>query len=177
MNQTFHRQQGFSLVEVIITLGVFSFAFVGLLGMFPVALEQSRNCVNETRSAQLARMVYATLATDDYEQAQCFGADTDPKLDLDQSPSVILYASYDVRNKATITRATSSNSAAPANAEYRLELSFVPPDASSDPLKIPDSPLRGTVAHLRILGEPKHNLVIFEGSEFISKPSRAVFTR
>lgn len=177
MNRSTTGRCGFSLIEVIITIAVFSFAFVGLIGMFPVALEQSRNCVNETRSAQMARMVFATLNTDDFDQAKCFGTDTDPTLDLATATSVVLYASYDVRNKATIVRALKPTQPPPTNAEYRLELSFVPPPTPSTPDTVPDSPLRGTVAHLRILGEPKHNLVIFEAVEFVSKPGRAVLNR
>jgi type II secretory pathway pseudopilin PulG len=161
---------GFSLVEVIITIGVISFAFVGLLGVFPLALDQSRACINETRSAQLARMVFATLASETYTSAQCFAEAGGSPLDLSTLNSttdpVVLFASYDVRNEAKIVRTAS----APSAAEYRLELRFEPATTSS-------GSTRGTLVRLKIVDEPARRNIVFEGTQFLGKSPRAVFAK
>ncbi len=162
--------RGFSLIEVIITVGVISFALVGLMGIFPIALEQSRNCIDETRSAQLARMVFATLAGEPVAAAECFGGENGGTLNLetiDTSTSpVVLYASYDVTKQVAIVRTVTP----PRDAEYRLELRFEPALTAS-------GSYRGTLARLQILAEPMRKNAIFETTQFFDKSPRAVFAR
>ncbi len=50
-----HR--GFSLVEVVLSLGVVSFAFVGLVGLIPVGLESFSQAVDSTVTTQIAQRV------------------------------------------------------------------------------------------------------------------------
>lgn len=163
-------QRGFSLIEVIITVSVISFALVGLMGLFPIALEQSRNSIDETRSAQMARMVFATLAAEDFNAAECFGPKNGGTLNLETiakgSAPVVLYASYDVRNQAAIVRTATP----PANAEYRLELRFEPAETGG-------GSVRGTLARLQILAEPMRTNAIFETTQFLDRSPRAVFAK
>jgi uncharacterized protein (TIGR02598 family) len=160
---------GFTLVEVIITIGVVSFAFVGLLGVFPLALEQSRSCIDETRSAQLGRMVFATLVGENFNSAKCF-ADSGTPLDLatlnEASAPVVLYASYDVRDVVKVVRTAQ----APPNAEYRLELRFQPAQTTG-------GISRGTFVRLQIMGEPQRKGIAFEATQFVCKSSRAVLVK
>jgi type II secretory pathway pseudopilin PulG len=54
-------QNAFSLVEVVLALGVISFAIVAILGVFPVGLGTSRSAQDETRAPQIAQTFFATL--------------------------------------------------------------------------------------------------------------------
>jgi hypothetical protein len=170
MRRATRARSGFSLVEVSITLGVMAFALVGLIGLLPLALDQTRNSVDETRGAQLARMVCSTLEGESYKAAKCFGGTTSTPLDLSTltaaSAPVILYASYDVRNEAKIVR----TDIAPPEAEYRLELRFVP--APLMPASTP-GPVRGQAVNLKITAYPAQKTVVFEGVEFLSRLQRS----
>lgn len=53
----------FSLVEVVLALGVVAFAIVAILGAFPAGLHTSRSSQNETRAAQIAQDILTSLAS------------------------------------------------------------------------------------------------------------------
>lgn len=55
--------RGFSLVEVVIAIGVVSFAIVAILGVFPVGLNTGRSAQNETRATQIAQDILASLVS------------------------------------------------------------------------------------------------------------------
>lgn len=55
------RASAFSLVEVVIALGLVSFCFVGVIGLLPVGLNQQSKAVQSTRATQLAMAVAADL--------------------------------------------------------------------------------------------------------------------
>jgi len=57
------RPSGFSLVEVVLALGVLSFSILAIMGIIPAGLSSSRSSQDETRAAQLAQMVFASLAS------------------------------------------------------------------------------------------------------------------
>lgn len=52
----------FSLVEVVLALGVVSFAIVAILGILPVGLSTGHSAQDETRAAQIAEDILASLA-------------------------------------------------------------------------------------------------------------------
>jgi type II secretory pathway pseudopilin PulG len=51
------RLTGFSLVEVTLSLAIFSFALVAIIGLFPVALRTARESNAETRATLIARRI------------------------------------------------------------------------------------------------------------------------
>lgn len=55
------KQQGFSLVEVVSSLGIISFGLVALLGLLPVGLRVSRDSRDSTASAQITQY-FSSLA-------------------------------------------------------------------------------------------------------------------
>ena len=72
MNQKIQYRAGFSLVEVIVALGIVAFAFVGLLGIIPSGLGSFRQSVDQARAltalnmvASAARTSKFTVGTDD----------------------------------------------------------------------------------------------------------------
>src|SRR5205823_7388168 len=56
------RQSAFSLVEVVLALGVLSFAIVAILGLIPIGLQTSHSSQDETRAAQIAQSILATFS-------------------------------------------------------------------------------------------------------------------
>ncbi len=52
---------GFSLVEIVMALGIVSFAIVGIMGLFPVAMKSALESQRETRAAQIAQQIFSDL--------------------------------------------------------------------------------------------------------------------
>src|SRR5437763_9606573 len=57
-----NQKQAFSLVEVVLALGVVSFAIVAILGLIPTGLQTSHSSQDETRAAQIAQSILATFS-------------------------------------------------------------------------------------------------------------------
>jgi uncharacterized protein (TIGR02598 family) len=55
--------RGFSLIEVVLALGIISFAIVGIIGMMPVAMKSAGDSMRETDATLIARRVFAELKT------------------------------------------------------------------------------------------------------------------
>jgi len=55
------RKDGFSLVEVVLALGIVAFAVVAILGMFPVALGAAKDSLSETHAAMIAQLIVGQL--------------------------------------------------------------------------------------------------------------------
>lgn len=53
--------RGFSLVEVVLALGVIAFAIVGIMGLFPVAMRAAQESQRETRATLIARQILTDL--------------------------------------------------------------------------------------------------------------------
>jgi type II secretory pathway pseudopilin PulG len=56
------RRFGFSLVEVVLALGVVSFAIVAILGLIPTGLQTSHSSQDETRASQIAQSILVTFS-------------------------------------------------------------------------------------------------------------------
>lgn len=56
-------ERGFSLVEVTLALGIIAFALVGIMAMFPVAINSARESQQETRATFIAQALFADLQT------------------------------------------------------------------------------------------------------------------
>lgn len=52
---------GFSLIEVVIALGLVSFCFIGIIGLLPAGLNQQSNATRSTSATQLAMSVATDL--------------------------------------------------------------------------------------------------------------------
>lgn len=55
-----HRK-AFSLIEIVLALGIISFALVGIMGLFPVAMKSAQESQRETRAAQIAMQIFSDL--------------------------------------------------------------------------------------------------------------------
>lgn len=52
---------GFSMVEVVLTLGVIGFALLAIIGLLPIGLQSGRASIQETRANHLAEKIFSTL--------------------------------------------------------------------------------------------------------------------
>lgn len=106
---------GFSLVEVVLALGVVTFAIVAILGMVPTGLSTSHGAQDETRAAQIAQAVLSSIAS----QAQTQFANI--QLPLDGAATSTL----DLTTTATKTIYADNNAklvAAPTGAAYAVNI-------------------------------------------------------
>jgi uncharacterized protein (TIGR02598 family) len=117
---------GFSLVEVALAVGIISFAFVAILGIFPKAMDASRTSIVETRAAQLARSVFATIqsqAAANFTNCNCYGKILDLTA-LDASSPVMLYAQYPVQTTYSSTPSPQPIISSSTNSIYTIKLNF-----------------------------------------------------
>jgi uncharacterized protein (TIGR02598 family) len=122
----------FSLVEVVLALGVVAFAIVAILGIIPTGLSTSHSAQDDTRSAQIAQDFINSMAS----QAQTNfaavkltipGNANPPTLDLTSSstsPAAQLYANNDGKLSDTATNATYSVQVSTNNAPIGFDSGY-----------------------------------------------------
>lgn len=93
------RAFGFSLVEVVLALGVVGFAIVAILGMIPIGLNTGHDAQNDTRAAQIAQAILSTVASQtqtQFSNIQLPLNDTSvTSFDLTSSQTKTIYADND----------------------------------------------------------------------------------
>lgn len=116
-----HRNAGFSLIEVVMALGIVSFAIVAILGIFPIALSSNRSGMNEARAAQIVRAITGTIDAQSatFSTINCYGATLNLTTLKKNDPLVTLYASYP-SSPSQPTFSTTPNS----DSIYTIELRF-----------------------------------------------------
>jgi uncharacterized protein (TIGR02598 family) len=60
-------QSGFSLVEVVLAVGVIAFAFVAILGLLPAGLTQFRQAMDNSIASQIAQRVIMDAQQSDFD--------------------------------------------------------------------------------------------------------------
>lgn len=105
------RRAAFSLLEVVIALGVVTVGIVGILAVIPTALQTGHSAQDETRAAHIAQSVFGSLVAQAPSQFNNLrfllsdGVTLSPSIDLGTtlSPAVTLYADNDgkLTNSAT----------------------------------------------------------------------------
>ena len=86
----------FSLIEVVLSLGVIAFALVAILGVFPVGLAANRSSISDTRAAQIINAVEATIDAqcDTFTNVQCYGETLDLSTLSNTTTTRTLYVTY-----------------------------------------------------------------------------------
>jgi uncharacterized protein (TIGR02598 family) len=90
--------KGFSLVEIVLALGVISFALVAIIGLLPIGLASGRASIQETRANLLAQQIFATLRSQPFTAVdmKSLGPNTTVDLSTENGPlGTPLYATYD----------------------------------------------------------------------------------
>ncbi|MGF1679020.1 MAG: hypothetical protein ACFCUX_07480 [Candidatus Methylacidiphilales bacterium] len=62
--------QAFSLIEIVLALGIMSFALVSILGLFPMALTTAAESKAETRIALIAQTLWAEIQSSQNDSAK-----------------------------------------------------------------------------------------------------------
>jgi uncharacterized protein (TIGR02598 family) len=91
------RTAAFTLVEVVVTLGVIAFALVAIIGLFPIGLKSGRLSIEETRANALSAEVFNSI------RAQPFAAITFGALGNGSAPSIDL-STADTSGSSTKTQ-------------------------------------------------------------------------
>jgi uncharacterized protein (TIGR02598 family) len=109
---------GFSLVEVVIALGIVSFAVLAIVGMMPMALKSAQESMRETDATLIAQRIFAELKTGR-------GANRTVTKDTNNSPNSFTNISLTAHNSTDNFLAFTQDgivqtnaTAAPANAAY-----------------------------------------------------------
>ena len=93
----FNTSGGFSLIEVVLALGVVTFAFVALFGMLPVGLNAFNNSIDATMEAQIAQSVMSQLRQAKFSQLGILYNDTQAGLYSSPAGAPSFYKSYTTR--------------------------------------------------------------------------------
>ena len=111
---------GFSLIEVVLALGIIAFALVAILGVFPTGLSSNRTSVSDTRAAALANAIFATIdaQSNTFSAVQCYGTTLDLTT-LSTTDSKTIYASYSSPSQPLI-----GSNPTPSDWIYSIELKF-----------------------------------------------------
>jgi uncharacterized protein (TIGR02598 family) len=86
------RARGFSLVEVVMALGIMSFALMGIVGLLPAGLSQFRQAVDVTVKAQISQELTAMVQRTDYAKLSDFGDQGSPRISYYDSEGALLTA-------------------------------------------------------------------------------------
>jgi type II secretory pathway pseudopilin PulG len=95
--RNFCHGEAFSLVEVVIAIGLFAFVIVGILGLFPAALRIRSESALETRSYLIAQQLFSQVAASPnisnvtFRDGPFLGRNNSRKANLARTPIVMGY--------------------------------------------------------------------------------------
>lgn len=67
MRKSPRRSRAFSLVEVVLAIGVVSFAFVAIMGLLPAGMSQFRKAIDTTMAADIAQRIISDAQQADFD--------------------------------------------------------------------------------------------------------------
>ena len=115
-----NRAEGFSLVEVVLALGVAAFSLVAILAVFPIGFTANRASISDTRAVQIANTITATIDAQcsTFANIDCFGTTLDLTSFNTTTAPQNLYVSYATPAVPAISSTKTSDSI------YTVELRF-----------------------------------------------------
>lgn len=125
MSQLSRGGHGFSLIEVVLALGILSFALVGLFGALPFGLGVFRQAIDQTVSAQIAQEVTGMIQRTPFANLSDLGI---RRADDNNPGTTASFYYYDVEGTllGAIPSATGGGGGAaaakPANPVYRVQV-------------------------------------------------------
>lgn len=108
--QTIHRSEAFSLMEVVLTLAVLSFACIGLLGLLSAGLGNFRTAMDGVTGSQIFQRVVADLQQTEFDALLAGGVETTkdffllPERDFDEQGNEISPAATGSPNSQEMRR-------------------------------------------------------------------------
>jgi uncharacterized protein (TIGR02598 family) len=140
------RQSGFSLVEVVLAVGVISFAFVAILGLLPAGLHQFRQAMDTSVAAQIAQRIIQDAQQTDFDvlTETVAPAKRDPKSTIAFTSTVYPVAGgsrtvryFDEQGNEVVIKGTTPTQAERADIVYTVNTRIQPwpslPGAGSSP--------------------------------------------
>ena len=94
LSRTLRGRNAFSLIEVMLAIGIISFAFVSVMGLLVVALKNERQASDDTAMASMTQYISSTL------RARSFTATT----------SAPTFFAFDIDGRCLVSSATPSPS-------------------------------------------------------------------
>jgi type II secretory pathway pseudopilin PulG len=136
-------KNAFSLVEIVIAIGVATFALVTILSLLPVGLRTAQQSRNQSRAAYLAEQIVSDLRSSSFNNASILSPNTavpgspltalSATINLAAAPATtnFLYLQCDGQNNvlATATASQYANGVSTANVNYLVQIG-----ASSAPI-------------------------------------------
>jgi len=126
------RQSGFSLVEVVLAVGVISFAFVAILGLLPAGLHQFRQAMDNSVAAQISQRIIQDAQQSDFDILTDV-AHVDPSLQLpftsmvypvSGAPRSVRY--FDEQGNEVVTQSSTPSQTEAADIVYTVNTRIVP---------------------------------------------------
>ena len=133
------RRSGFSLIEVMLALGVIAIGLIAIVGMIPQGVQASRDAADNTLSATIAHDIFDTIRADPFTSVNLSGLGFPTALYNLQNPALGILAYFDAQG---LTPAT------PQDRYYKIALNFQPQSGlpSSVVTAIVTWPDKGTAA-------------------------------
>ncbi len=116
---------GFSLVEVVLALGLCSFALVSLISLLPVSLDAAKNAVEISRKAKITQQMVAELSQSRFTNVTALSGSSKQKtfdyegLPTTNSASIYYTASAKVESLASLP---GLNAGSPSLARVIIEI-------------------------------------------------------
>ncbi len=73
----------FTLIEIVLSLGIIAFALVGIMGMLPIALNTARESAQESEATLIAQRIFAEIRNAEDGKALITTSSTDATLQID----------------------------------------------------------------------------------------------
>lgn len=160
--RAFHKFQNagpgaFSLVEVVLALGIVSFAFVGIIGMLPVGMSTFRQAIDATVQAQITQQILTDVEQTNFSDLSKLTSATyffdDQGVLVSDNASGVYKVAVDVNPNTTVFPSSAANDATPVNVSklatvkiYILNTRSPGMDIEPDPKKNRSARIIATVA-------------------------------
>jgi len=130
----------FTLVEIVLAIGITGFALVAILGMFPVALKAAELSKRETRATLIAQNLVSDLRSGPFTDTAIYTgeslADSNRRIPIDLSLDATYYAGFDSEGAPLgITNLASSqysNGIPVADATFLAQIAVSRPPSSTN---------------------------------------------
>ena len=142
MNLRSHDWPAFSLVEVVLALGVAAFCLIAVMGMLPAGLKVQQNSIEQTTANRIMNTIFVDLRANvrlppskaSKSQEGTAGLGLNGHWAALATPDTLF---FDGTGKQMGTASTQTDPAAPAGAVFRAKITYLfPPNASTSVAKI-----------------------------------------
>jgi uncharacterized protein (TIGR02598 family) len=149
--------RAFSLVEVVLALGIVSFAFIGIIGMLPVGMSTFRQATDATVQSQITQQMVSQVAETNFANLNKLTTSTylfdDQGILVSDDSKCIYKVAIDVTTDTTVFPVSNAADAAPVNVSklatvkiYIVNTKYPGADKEPDPKKNHSARIVTTVA-------------------------------